>query len=121
MRNPRLTCSSPLSSCHGTRNMITRSGSMIRTLILGLHVGHQSGDIVFHGLLANALRYRQRRVISEGREPDKGRSMPAVVHERVLPIPKTEEKRSKIFDLPSARPIIDHYVQYIRARSHQTS
>ena len=24
--------------------------------VLGLHVGHQSGDIVFHGLLANALR-----------------------------------------------------------------
>ena len=33
--------------------------------ILGLHFGHQSGNIVFHGLLANALRYRQRRVISE--------------------------------------------------------
>ncbi len=36
MRKPRLICTTPLSSCHGTRNMITRSGSMQRSRILAL-------------------------------------------------------------------------------------
>ena len=33
MRKPRLTWTSPLSSTHGTRNMITRSGSQMRSRI----------------------------------------------------------------------------------------
>ena len=33
MRKPRLTWTSPLSSTHGTRNMITRSGSEMRSRI----------------------------------------------------------------------------------------
>ena len=32
-RKPRLTCTSPLSSTHGTRNIITRSGSTKRSRI----------------------------------------------------------------------------------------
>ncbi len=34
MRKPRLTWTSPLSSTHGTRNMITRSGSEMRSRTL---------------------------------------------------------------------------------------
>jgi hypothetical protein len=41
------------------------------------------------------------------REPEEGTSLPALVHERDQPILKTKENRSKIFDLPPARPIID--------------
>ena len=33
MRKPRLSWTSPLSSIHGTRNMITRSGSAMRSRI----------------------------------------------------------------------------------------
>jgi hypothetical protein len=61
----------------------------------------------FMDCLRNALRLEQRRVISEWREPDEGASMPAVVHEPGQPIPNAESNRSKIFDLPSVRPIID--------------
>ena len=36
MRKPRLTWISPLSSIQGTRNMMTRSGSTMRSRILAL-------------------------------------------------------------------------------------
>ena len=36
MRKPRLTWISPRSSCHGTRNIITRSGSTMRSRIFAL-------------------------------------------------------------------------------------
>ena len=36
MRKPRLTWTSPWSSTQGTRNMITRSGSTMRSRILAL-------------------------------------------------------------------------------------
>src|SRR3954462_3713072 len=51
--------------------------------VLGFHVGHQSGDIVFHGIACEwAALSNGSQVFSEGRKLDAGDSVPAMVHER---------------------------------------
>ena len=58
IRKPRLTWISPRSSCHGTRNMMTRSGSTMRSMIsraavFGPALEHEIErlDDLLHGLV----------------------------------------------------------------------